>query len=199
MSLSSPVSPVSTAAPLNTSSLTSDQANPPITQGFESFLSAEQSKVEIQDYLSYAYVGRKVNVIKNNQVESSGMISKVYYKGDVLMADIWDMKKTVKPLKIKFEKQPGLPRDISDREIRLQEAKMRQKFNIQNTISRSELVESSSRNLTQDSMVRSKQEIKQEMTYQDTETNIEKKAHFIIDRDAIYLQDGHKISVKFED
>lgn len=200
MSSPSPISNSLASAPVvNTSSLGDQEGNSSPAQTFDVALAKEQTKLDMRDYLYANYVGKKVNIVQNGAVTFSGMITKINQIGDSWVASIWDMRRNTVQAKMSFEDLPGLPTDITDRVGQLDEAQKRQRFFVENKISTSGLVEAQGLQLPAVSFQRPTQRIGQELPYKDVEANIIKKAYFIIRHDAIYLDNGRKITVKFEE
>jgi hypothetical protein len=168
-------------------------------QGFPVTPKREVIQMDILDFLSYAFVGRKVTVSKNQKPLFTGMVTRVYEKNSQFYADIFDLGKNRETIKLSFYCPKAFPKDISDRAGDYAEAKTRERMVVENKINTSELMQSSGMTIPNKSLRTPLRTIRQSVPYLDMSDNQTKNASFTIYRDALYLGNGQSILIKIEE
>ena len=172
---------------------------PQSLQGFAVTPKRENIEMDILDFLSYSFIGKKVTVTKNQKKVFTGMVTKVYEKSGSYYASIFDLTNNRDSIKLSFYKPNRFPDEIMDRDADYQEAKARQQLVVENKISTSELVQSAGVTVPDKSLRSPTRSIRQSLPYMDMTDNQIKNASFLIYRDALYLGNGQKILIKIEE
>lgn len=165
--------------------------------------------ISIEEYLKYRYIGQRVPVYQPDNNHFMGMVTNILFRDGRYYATIWNKKKSILETHINFVQLAGLPERLISPDATYRNRLLRQNIEVASFVNGAVIggagstFESSQRAVRNESDVPRNKSVKRtresDIIYFSERDKDEKTGFFWIAKGSLYVGDGYRVRIRFED